>query len=327
MRIVAGIQPSGNLHIGNYIGAIKQFVQLQDEHECFFFLADLHTLTEFPEPEVLRQQVLQTAIEYIALGLDPQKVVLFQQSDVPAHVEAMWLLTTITPIGELERMTQYKDKASMMKKKAFVNAGLLMYPVLMAADILLYRPQGVPVGEDQKQHLELARNLAQRFNERFGEFFPKPEPVLPRFGARVMSFTDPTKKMSKSYGSETVLGIFDEPEAIRKKVKKAVTDSGKTVAYDPKKKPALANLLTVYAAFAGETPQESGKRFANSGYAEFKKALAELLVAKLAPFREKRTTLMQSPAHMRAVLEQGADRARAVSQETLREMRHRMGVD
>ncbi|OHA48342.1 MAG: tryptophan--tRNA ligase [Candidatus Terrybacteria bacterium RIFCSPLOWO2_01_FULL_58_14] len=327
MRIVSGIQPSGELHIGNYLGALRQFTALQDEHECFFFLADLHALTELPAPETLRDRVVATAIDYLAVGLDPQKATLFLQSDVPAHAELMWLLATLTPVGDLERMTQYKEKARDAKKRRLVNAGLLTYPILMAADILLYRAEAVPVGEDQLQHLELARRIAHRFNDRFPPpLFPEPNALMQKKGARIMSLADPRKKMSKSHGPETYIGIFDSPDSIRKKIQKAVTDSGTTVSYDPRRKPALANLLTLYALFAEEELRESAQRFSHSGYAIFKQALTELLIQKLSPFRERRQTLAQSPPHIRAVLERGAERALAVSQETLREARTRMGI-
>lgn len=353
MRIVSGIQPSGELHIGNYFGALKQFIQLQEEHECFFFIADLHALTETPDADTLRKATLESAIAHLALGLDPQRVVLFVQSAVPAHTEGMWLLASLTPVGELERMTQYKDKAHAVRQRGtapkesaranpagqtrngtrnhaeirgFVNAGLLAYPVLMAADILLYRAESVPVGEDQKQHLELTRRLARRFNERYGVLFPEPKGLLPKTGARIMSLSDPKKKMSKSHGPEAAVGIFDEPDVIARKIKRAVTDSGKTVSYDPKRKPALANLLDIYALTENENPKAAAKRFDGKGYAELKTAVAQRLADHFAPFRERRQTLLQSPAHVRAVLGQGLERARAVSQETLREMRVRMGL-
>lgn len=326
MRIVSGVRPSGDLHVGNYIGAIRQFLTLQETHECFFFIADLHALTDNPSPEEIKRLVTQTAVDYLALGLDPQQASLFIQSAIPAHTEAMWLFTALTPVGELERMTQYKEKTREARKCGFINAGLFNYPVLMAADILLYRAEGVPIGDDQKQHLELARRTARRFNERYGALFPEPQTLLPKTGARIMSLSDPRKKMSKSHGPDSYIGIFDEPDAIRRKVKRAVTDSGKAVSYDPKRKPALANLLEIYALAANEDPKATEKHFTGKGYADLKTALAQRLTEYLTPFRERRRTLLQSPAHVRAVLEQGAERARAVSGETLREMRMRMGL-
>ena len=326
MRILSGIQPSGDLHIGNYLGALKRFVELQEEHEAFYCIVDLHALTDLPDPEEFKRRVTQTAIDFLAIGIDPQRATLFVQSHIPAHSELMWLLATMTPVGELERMTQYKDKTKHAKQKGFINAGLLNYPIMMAADILAYRPDAVPIGDDQKQHLELTRNIAERFNGRFGDFFPIPEPLIGKIGARIMSLEDPKQKMSKSHGADTVIGIFDEPKVIEKKIKRAVTDSAKTVAYDPKKRPAVANLIEIYALFAEEEPKVTAKRFSGNGYGVFKKALAELLVEKLKPLRERRAAFMQSSAHVTAVLEQGAKRARSVAGDTLREVQRRMGL-
>ena len=326
MRILSGIQPSGALHIGNYLGALKHFVDLQEDHDVFYCIVDLHALTNLPDPEELRQRVHQTAVDFLAIGLDPQKATIFVQSHVPAHSELMWLLTTMTPIGELERMTQYKDKAKEAKKKDFINAGLLNYPILMAADILAYKPEAVPVGEDQKQHLELTRNIAERINGRFGETFPVPEPLIPKTGARIMSIKDPKKKMSKSHGEDTVIGIFDEPEVIVKKLKRAVTDSQKTIKYDPKKRPGLANLIDMYALFSDKRPADVVKAFSGKGYGDLKQAVADALIEGLRSVRERRDMLMQSPAHVTAVLEQGAKRANAVASDTLRDVQRRMGL-
>lgn len=334
MRIFSGIQPSGNLHIGNYLGMLKHAVALQEKNECFFSIVDLHALTEQPDPETLRLRLIETAINYLAAGIDSQRSVLFVQSEVPAHSEMMWLLATIASLGDLERMTQYKEKGRDAAKRGALNAGLLMYPVLMAADILLYRAQGVPVGEDQAQHLELVRRLARRFNERFTSFdssqdkplFPEPQTLLPKTTARVMSLLDPKKKMSKSHGPESFIGLFDEPEVIRRKLKRAVTDSGKTITFDPKRRPALANLLSIYASLADEEPKQIAKRFAGVGFEKFKQVLSEHLIEKLSPLREKRKVLAQSPAHVRAILDRGAERARIISAETLRDAQHKMGI-
>lgn len=326
MRILSGIQPSGALHIGNYLGALKHFVELQEEHDVFYCIVDLHALTNLPEPEELRERVMQTAVDFLAIGLDPQKATIFVQSHVPAHSELMWLLTTMTPVGELERMTQYKDKSRDAKKKDFINAGLLNYPILMAADILAYKPEAVPVGDDQKQHLELTRNIAERINGRFGETFPVPEPMIPKTGARIMSLSDPKSKMSKSHGEDTVIGIFDEPDVITKKLKRAVTDSLKTIKYDPKKRPGLANLIDMYALFSDKRPADVVKEFSGKGYGDLKKAVADALIEELRPMRERRDMLMQSPAHVTAVLEQGAKRANAVAQDTLRDVQRRFGL-
>ncbi len=326
MRILSGIQPSGALHIGNYLGAMKYFVNLQEDHDVFYCIVDLHALTNLPEPKELRDRVMQAATDFLAIGLDPQRSTIFVQSHISAHSELMWLLTTLTPIGELERMTQYKEKVKDAKKKELINAGLLNYPILMAADILAYKTEAVPVGEDQKQHLELTRNIAERFNTRFGDTFPVPEPLIPKTGARIMSLSDPKKKMSKSYGEDTVIGIFDTPEAIAKKVKRAVTDSGKTITYDPKKRPAIANLIDIYALFSEITPADVVKEFSGKGFGDFKKALTELLVTQLAPMRERREMLAHSPAHVTAILEQGARRAGSVANDTLRDAQRKMGL-
>lgn len=303
---------------------LKHAVSLQENHECFYFIADLHALTEVRDPETLRHHVLAAMTDLLAIGIDPQRATLFLQSDVPAHTELMWLLTTLTPVGDLNRMTQYKDKAKTAKD--FVNAGLLFYPILMAADILLYRAEGVPVGEDQRQHLELTRRIARRFNDRFGMLFPEPKMLMADFGARIMSLSNPKAKMSKSHGPEATLGIFDEPDVILKKIKRAVTDSGKTVTYDPKRKPALANLLTIAALLTNETPNNVAKRFEGVGYAAFKASLAELLVETFAPFRERRKALLESPSHVRIIFEEGAARARAIASETLREAKRLVGI-
>lgn len=328
MRIFTGIQPSGELHLGNYVGAMKPMLELQKQHECFASIVDFHALTDLPEAGALRKRTGSAALSWLAVGLDPQRVTLFTQSDVPAHTELMWLLTTMTSIGDLERMTQYKEKSRDAGKKQFVNAGLLNYPILMAADILLYKTEGVPVGEDQAQHLELTRRIARRFNEHYPPVLLKePESLFPKTGARVMSLRDPKRKMSKSHGPDTYVGIFDDPETIRKKIRKAVTDSGRTVAYAPKQKPALANLIELYAILAGEEPKTSAARFDGTSYASLKDALAELCIEKFSPMRERRAALEQSPAHVRTILEKGAERARSVANETLREVRLRMGIE
>lgn len=326
MRILSGIQPSGDLHLGNYLGALKYFVDLQEDNDVFYCIVDLHALTDMPEPDVLRERVLQTAIDLLAIGIDPQQATIFIQSHVPAHSELMWLLATMTPVGELERMTQFKDKAAHATAKDFVNAGLLNYPILMAADILAYKPEGVPVGEDQKQHLELTRNIAERINGRFGVTFPVPKPLIPRTGARIMSLSDPKRKMSKSHGEDSVIGIFDDPAVIEKKVKRAVTDSAKTIGYDPKKRPGISNLIDIFALLTERTPKEIVKQFDGQGYGNFKAALLETIVTTLAPFRERRATLVQSPAHVNAVLIQGAKRANAVADDTLRDLQRKFGL-
>ena len=325
MRIVSGIQPSGALHIGNYLGAIKQFVALQEEHEGFYFIADLHALTENPKPKEITQRTFDAAVDYLALGLNPKKATLFVQSDIPQHIELSWILTTITPIGDLERMTQYKDKAKQFAKKG-VNAGLLLYPVLMAADILMYKAEGVPTGEDQKQHLELTRSIAKRFNTKYGTFFPEPKSIQPKAGARIMSLQEPRKKMSKSHDPESYIGLFEEADDIQRKIAKAVTDSGREIVYDPKTKPAISNLLTFFSLFADKPIKEIETRFAGRGYAQFKQELTELLVTQLGAFRERRRALSGNTEHIKSVLEQGASHARDVARTTLTEIRERVGL-
>lgn len=325
MRIVSGIQPSGRPHLGNYLGAIKQFIALQEDNECYFFIADLHALTEHPSPEALRAQVLDTAISYLALGLDPQRATLFVQSHIPAHAELMWLLATHTAKGDLERMTQWKDKG---KGKKAANAGLFAYPVLMAADILLYKPDAVPTGEDQVQHLELTRRIARHVNNTYDtDLLPEPESLLPSLGARIKSLTDPEQKMSKSHGEKHYVGIFEDPKSIRKKIKSAITDSGRKITYDPKRKAGLANLIEIYAAFDEKTPGDVVRQFSSAkGYGEFKEALADLVVEKLTPFQERYRMLSQSKAHVQEILRKGASRAQGVAQETLKETQRLMGL-
>lgn len=325
MRVLSGIQPSGVLHIGNYLGAIKQWISLQDAHEGFYFIVDLHAITVPYQPKELKQNVFDAALDYLALGLDPAKSAIFIQSHVPQHTELAWLLETITPLGELGRMTQFKEK-SVRQQKESVGLGLFAYPVLMAADILLYKSELVPVGEDQKQHVELARGLARKFNHLFGATFPEPKEQLPKLGARIMSLADPTKKMSKSLGPAHYLALFEPEDVIAKKIKSAVTDSGKDIAYDVKKKPAISNLLTIYSLCADKPIQELEKRYQEKGYAEFKKDLAEAVVKTFRPFRKKREQLAQNPDAVRTTLAAGAEQARAIATRTIKEVKQKMGL-
>ena len=334
MRIVSGIQPSGALHIGNYLGAIKQFVALQEEHEGFYFVADLHALTENPKPEEIKKRTFDAVVDYLALGLNPKKATLFVQSDVPQHTELSWIFTTTTPVGDLERMTQYKDKTrqfapstKLRTGKKGVNAGLLMYPVLMAADILLYKAERVPTGEDQKQHLELARSIAKRFNTKYGKLFPEPKSIMPKAGARIMSLQEPKKKMSKSHNPDSAIGLFEEADDIKRKIAKAVTDSGREIAYDPIGKPAIANLLTIFSLFSGKTTKELETYFIGKGYAPFKQELTDLLVTQLGAFRERRHALAGNAEHIKSVLEQGASHARDIARQTLTQVRERIGIE
>ncbi len=324
-RIVSGIQSSGSLHLGNYVGALRRFIELQEGYECFFFIADLHSITVPQEPEVLRAQIRETVATYLACGIDPDKAVLFRQSEIAAHAELGWLLNTIATMGELKRMTQYKDKAGG-QTDASVGVGLFDYPVLMAADILLYRPEAVPVGEDQKQHIELTRDLAERFNGRFGDTFRVPEPLIPEQGARVMALDDPTKKMSKSAPSEASrIELTDDADAVRRKVSRAVTDSGDKIVSGPDK-PALTNLLTIMGALTGKSIAELEEEFGGTGYKEFKEALAETIVAALEPIQGRHAELEKDSDAIDAVLTAGAEKARPIAEATLADAKRAMGL-
>jgi tryptophanyl-tRNA synthetase len=310
--LVSGMQPTGRLHIGNYLGALKNFVELQNsgKYQCYFFLADLHALTEGPVPRALAENILNLTADYLAIGLDPKKSVIYQQSQIPAHSELAWVLNTVTPMGDLERMTQYKDKAA--RQAANVNAGLFTYPVLMAADILIYNAQFIPVGEDQLQHLELARTVARRFNARFGDAtFVEPKGLLTQT-PRVMSLKDPSKKMSKS-DPDSCLFIDDSPEDIKRKLARAVTDSDGTILYDPEKKPGLSNLLEIYGAFIGKDPHAVAISFEGKQYSNLKAALAELIAAHFAPFRARKAKLLAKPTAMRKILATGSKKAGAIA--------------
>jgi tryptophanyl-tRNA synthetase len=264
MRIFSGIRPTGELHIGNYLGAIKQWLELQEKNECVFCIVDLHAITTPYKPEVLQKNILELATAYLAAGLNPEKCVFFVQSQIAEHSELAWILSTITPLGELQRMTQFKEKSK--KHPGEVNAGLLNYPLLMAADILLYQTELVPVGKDQQQHVELAREIARRFNKRFGDTFKEPRTLLPKVGEKIMSLQNPKKKMSKTDDTRGCIELFEEPEVIKKKIMSAVTDAGKTVKYDPIKKPGISNLLTIYSLFSQKSIKDLEKKFQNASY-------------------------------------------------------------
>lgn len=324
MRIFSGIQPTGAIHIGNYLGAIKQWLELQEKNECIFCIVDLHALTVPYDAKALQELILEKTIAYLAAGINPEKSTIFVQSQIKEHSELAWLLNTITPVGDLSRMTQYKEKAKKFQKN--LNAGLLNYPILMAADILLYKTDIVPVGEDQKQHVELARTIARKFNQRFGEVFKIPQVKIMKTGSKIMSLTQPAKKMSKSDNPESYIGLFDEPEAIRKKIMSAVTDTGKTIKYNLKLKPGISNLITIYSLFSEKTVKEVENKFKNKGYAEFKKSLAELLIDSLEPFRKKRKELLQREVYVREILERGGQKAKAVAQSTIQETKEKMGL-
>ncbi len=325
MRIVSGIQPSGSLHIGNYLGAIRQWIDLQKDNECIYFIADLHSLTVPYNPEKLRENTLETAREYLAAGIDPEKSILFVQSEVKEHTELCWLLNTVTPVGDLQRMTQYKEKSEQFKKN--INAGLLNYPILQAADILIYKAKKVPVGKDQVQHIELTRTIAKKFNQRFGKVFTLPEPHLSREGAKIMSLKDPEKKMSKSLGPQSYVSLFDSPETIKKKVMSAVTDTGKEIKHNLEKKPGISNLINIYSLFSGKSPEEIEKEFKGKGYADFKKSTADLLISRLEPFRKRKKELRDKSDYVEEILAKGAKRASVLAQSTLKEAKDKMGLN
>lgn len=324
MRIFSGIQPTGEMHIGNYLGAVSQWLELQEKHKCFFCVVDLHALTVPQNPKELEAATKNKVIELLAAGISPEQCTLFVQSHVSEHTELAWILNTITPIGELERMTQFKDKSKKHRKD--VNAGLLNYPVLMAADILLYQTEAVPVGKDQTQHLELTRTLARKFNSRFGKTFVEPKTILAKEGARIMSLKDPKKKMSKSDSKDSYIGVFDEPSVLKKKISSAVTDTGKEVRFDQKKKPGVSNLLTIYALVSKQPVEAVEKKFKGKGYAALKKGLAELLVQELEPLRRKKKELEQRDLFVQEILRQGQKRASTLAQDTIAKAKTRVGL-
>ncbi|MFH1820655.1 MAG: tryptophan--tRNA ligase [Candidatus Nealsonbacteria bacterium] len=323
MRILSGIQPTGSIHIGSYLGAISQWKELQKMGECVFFIADLHALTVPQDPKEFYKNTLETATELLAVGLEPEKCIIFVQSQIKEHTELAWIFNTLTPIGELERMTQYKEKSKSFKNN--INAGLLTYPILQAADILLYQTESVPVGQDQKQHLELTKTIARKFNQKYGKTFKVPEAIILDTGAKIMDLNNPKKKMSKSL-PQTCLYVFDEPEIIKKKIMSAVTDTGKVIKYDPIKKPGISNLLTIYSMFSGKPLAQVQKKFSQKGYAEFKKSLAELLILNLEPFRKKKKELTVREVYVKEILEQGRKRAEAIAQSTIQDVRKKLGL-
>jgi tryptophanyl-tRNA synthetase len=324
MRIFSGIRPTGELHIGNYLGAIKQWLELQEKNECVFCIVDWHAITTPYQPDQLQKNIMELAVTYLSAGLNPAKCIFFVQSHLKEHVELAWLLETITPLGELQRMTQFKEKSK--KHPEYVNAGLLNYPVLMASDILLYQTEAVPVGKDQQQHVELTREIARRFNKKFGEVFKEPRVILPKIGEKIMSLQNPKKKMSKTDDPRGCLDLFEEPESIRKKIMSAVTDPGKSIKYDPAKKPGVSNLLTIYSLFMEKPIKEIERKLQGKGYAEFKKQLAELLIQKLEVFRRKRKEFESRELYVKEILSQGAQKARVIASSTMFEVRKKMGL-
>jgi len=325
-RVFSGIQPSGTAHLGTYLGALKNWVAIQDDYESYFCIVDLHALTTPQDPKVLRHNVRESAAIYLAAGLDPERSVIFRQSRVSEHTELAWLLDCVAKVGELSRMTQFKDKSRKGGAEA-ASVGLYAYPVLQAADILLYGAHLVPVGEDQRQHLELARTLARRFNGMYGETFVVPEIMVPEAGARVMALDEPSQKMSKSAPTPAgYIALLDEPDAIRRKIRRAKTDSGTEIVASPDK-PAIMNLLNIYAALSGEAIPELEARYEDKGYGDLKKDLAEVVVEALSPIRERALELLDDPRELDGILETGAERAREVASSTLRDAWTRMGLD
>ena len=323
--ILSGIQSTGRLHLGNYLGAIDNWVKMQEEYNCYYMIANLHSLTVRNNPEELKDNTLKIIAMYIAAGLDPEKNTLFIQSQVKEHAELSWILNCYTYMGELSRMTQFKDKAG--KHEDNINAGLFTYPVLMASDILLYQADLVPVGDDQKQHIEITRNLAERFNKIYGDTFVVPEPYIRKSTARIMGLQDPSKKMSKSTNNPNDVIFIDEaPEDIIKKVKKAVTDSENVVRYNPVEKPGISNLMGIYGALTGKNEEEIEKEFEGQGYGKFKMAVADAIVKKLKPIQEKYNELLNNKEYLESIYSKGAENARKLASKTLEEVKRKIGI-
>ena len=326
-RVLSGIQPThDSFHLGNYLGAIKQWAQLQEENDAFYCVVDLHALTVETDPKLLQKRTLLSAAQLIAIGLDPNKCTLFIQSHVPAHNQLAWVLECMTGFGEAGRMTQFKDK-SQKGGADRTNVGLFTYPILQAADILLYQADLVPVGEDQRQHIELTRDLGQRFNNRYSEVFNIPQAQIIKVLAKINDLQDPNSKMSKSAASMSgVIELLDSSDVILKKFKSSVTDAGKEIKYDEKSKPGISNLLTIHSAFSGKSITEVENEFSDKGYGDFKTAVAEVVNAELAPIREKTATLMQDPAELMRILKIGGEKANHVASETLKKVYGAIGL-
>lgn len=323
--ILSGIQSTGKLTLGNYLGAINNWVQMQEEYDCYYMIANLHSLTVRNDPETLRNNTLKVLAMYVAAGLDPEKNTIFIQSQVKEHAELGWILDCYTYMGELSRMTQFKDKAA--KHADNINAGLFTYPALMAADILLYQANLVPVGQDQQQHLEITRDIAERFNKLYGKTFIIPEGYYGKASAKIMGLQDPTAKMSKSATNPNdVILLEDEPDVIIKKFKKAVTDSENKVRFDPENKPGVSNLMQIYSSITGLKMEEIEKEFENSGYGDFKTKVAETVVAKLEPIQRKYKELLENKEYLEKIYTEGANRARKLASKTLDEVKERIGI-
>jgi len=323
--ILSGIQATGKLTLGNYLGAIDNWVKMQEEYECYYMIANLHSLTVRNDPETLRNNTLKILAIYVAAGLDPEKNTIFIQSHVKEHAELGWILDCYTYMGELSRMTQFKDKSA--KHADNINAGLFTYPALMAADILLYQADLVPVGADQMQHLEITRDLAERFNKLYGNTFVVPEGYVRKSSSRIMGLQDPTSKMSKSATNlNDVIFLEDEPEVILKKFKKAVTDSENIVRFDPENKPGVSNLMQIYSSITSKTMEEIEKEFEGSGYGNFKTKVAEAVITKLEPIQKKYKEILDNPKYLEEIYTKGAENARKLASKTLNDVKERIGI-
>ena len=321
--IFSGIQPSGTLTLGNYIGALRNFKKLEDEYQCIYCVVDMHAITVRQDPAALRKRCLELAATYIATGLDPKKNVIYCQSHVSGHAELSWILNCFTYMGELNRMTQFKDKSA--KHADNINAGLFTYPVLMASDILLFQTDLVPIGADQKQHLELTRDIAQRFNGVYGDVFTIPEGYFGKVGSRIMSLQEPTRKMSKSDPEETYIALLDPPDVIRRKVKRAVTDSDAEIRFDPENKPGVTNLLSIIAALSDQTPDQVAAELAGQGYGKLKERVSDCVIAALEPMQAEHKRLMADKAYLQGVLDENAEIANRMAMKTLRKVQRKVG--
>ena len=322
-RVFSGVQPTGNIHLGNYLGALKQFVELQDDHECIYCIVDMHAITVPQDPKELRESILDVAALYLAVGIDPEKSIVFVQSDVPGHAELNWVLTCNSYTGELSRMTQFKDKS---RGKESAPTGLFTYPVLMAADILLYDTDVVPVGNDQKQHIELTRDIAQRINNKYKKTFVVPDGRFMKAGARIMSLDDPTSKMSKSNENiHSRISLLDPPNKIKKSIMRATTDSDGIIKFDPENKPGVSNLLTIYSVLSGISIEDLEKKYEGCGYGDFKKDLVEVTVNALAPIQERYNEIRNSEELIK-ILEDGAKKADAIAQKTMKRVKDKFGL-
>jgi len=322
-RVFSGVQPTGNIHLGNYLGALKQFVELQEDHECIYCIVDMHAITVPQDPKELREHILDVAALYLAVGVDPEKSIVFVQSDVPGHAELNWVLTCNSYTGELSRMTQFKDKS---RGKESAPTGLFSYPVLMAADILLYDTDVVPVGNDQKQHIELTRDIAQRINNKYKKTFVVPEGRFMKAGARIMSLDDPTSKMSKSNENiHSRISLLDPPNKIKKSIMRATTDSDGIIKFDPENKPGVSNLLNIYSVLSGISIEDLEKKYEGCGYGDFKKDLVEVTVNALAPIQERYNEIRNSEELLN-ILRDGAEKANAIAEKTMKRVKDKFGL-